>query len=374
MADKRLLYEISIIRPLVILLLVVYHALCIYTGGWSRPVGVEPNTIYWWLGYLISGFRIETIALVGGYVFSYQCIELGKRSNFFAFTWKKFKRLIIPAIIFGIVYYMLFKFSPQTFRWTIFPWKILNGVGHLWFLPMLFWCFLLSWLIDKAIHWINLRSPKTAEWGGWGLLFLLAAFSLWQPAKLRLGLTRVPHFIFYFYLGYWLRHKMSSQEFKPASQKYILISVLLSIIYISVLCVKLQAIKVQLPGIPWPRPAFFQGWSSYLIATLKLIHTTTGMLAIYFSVWYWLHKESAPSQGQPGPILKYASGLCYGVYVYHMFFMEWLYFHTSMPATLSATTLGAWFLPWIVFLITLPLSAAATWLTLRFKFGRMLIG
>jgi len=71
-----LLYEVSIIRPLVIFLLVVYHSLCIYTGGWPVPQGLESNDFYWWLGHLISGFRIETIAFVGGYVFSYQCNEL----------------------------------------------------------------------------------------------------------------------------------------------------------------------------------------------------------------------------------------------------------------------------------------------------------
>ena len=29
---------------------------------------------------------------------------------------------------------------------------ILNGAGHLWFLPMLFWCFILMWIL-KEIHW-----------------------------------------------------------------------------------------------------------------------------------------------------------------------------------------------------------------------------
>ena len=37
--NKRLLYEISIIRPLIIFLLVVYHSLCVFTGGWVPPQG-----------------------------------------------------------------------------------------------------------------------------------------------------------------------------------------------------------------------------------------------------------------------------------------------------------------------------------------------
>ena len=110
--NKPLLTEVSIIRPLVIFLLVAYHALCPYTGGWTPPDGVEPNALYWWVGRLISGFRIETIAFVGGYVFCYQCRELGRRLPLHRFAWKKVRRLLIPSFLFGTLYYLLFRFNP----------------------------------------------------------------------------------------------------------------------------------------------------------------------------------------------------------------------------------------------------------------------
>ena len=72
-------------------------------------------------------------------MFCYQCVELGRRQGFIGFVWKKFKRLIIPCFVFGIVYYLLFRFNAARFTWRVAFWRVANGIGHLWFLPMLFW-------------------------------------------------------------------------------------------------------------------------------------------------------------------------------------------------------------------------------------------
>ena len=74
MSQKQLLFEVSIIRPLAIFLLVVYHSMCIYTGAWEVPVGSEYNLVYDVVGQLITGFRIETLAFIGGYDLAFQFI------------------------------------------------------------------------------------------------------------------------------------------------------------------------------------------------------------------------------------------------------------------------------------------------------------
>lgn len=328
------------------------------------PAGVEANALYWWLGQLISGFRIETIALVGGYVFSYQSVELGRRISLPRFAWKKAVRLLIPAILFGAVYYMLFRYQPGHWSWYVFCWKLLNGVGHLWFLPMLFWCFLLGWLIDAGLHLLRSRSERFFKAAGWILLAILAAASVWQPTGLRMGLTRVPHFIFYFYLGYWLRIQMAERETQPGSKRFLWWSIALAVVYLVMLCLRLQVWKYQLPGMPWVRPEWLSGGTALTMRLLRLVHTTSGILALFFAVWYVLYNkgEGAISK-QPGLALREASDICYGVYVYHMFFMEWLYFHTSLPASIAATDAGAWALPWIILAIVLPLSIVSTWAT-----------
>ena len=140
---KKLLYEVSIIRPLVILLLVVMHSFTMYDGGWPLPAGIHDVTAYAWFVNFISGFRIETIALIVGYIFAYQSLELDRHYNLVTFATKKFKRLIIPCLLFSLCYYLLFQRDSYEILSLSFFIKLSSGFGHMWFLPMLFWCFIL---------------------------------------------------------------------------------------------------------------------------------------------------------------------------------------------------------------------------------------
>lgn len=375
---KKLLYEISIIRPLIIFLLVVYHSLCVFTGGWVPPAGVPDNAVYWWLGHLISGFRIETIAFVGGYVFCYQCVEQARRQRFFAFVWKKFKRLIIPCFLFGIVYFLLYRFNPARFSFHVAFWRVANGIGHLWFLPMLFWCFMASWLLDRLLHWLSERHPAFYRPAGWLLLLLLAGVSLLRPTGLKLGLTRAPYFLFYFYLGYWLRALIRQRLEAPQTAegspwRRVVCLCLAWMTYLAVLLLYLQVTNLHLPGVSFQCPHWLRGWNIWCVRLLTFGRTTSGILALYFTVICFLRHHRSPD-AQPSPFLRQCSRLCYGVYVFHMFFMQHLYFGTSFPQLCCASTIGAWLLPWVVLVITLSLSVVLTSLLLRTRFGRFLIG
>ena len=111
MKEKKLLYEVSIIRPLIIFLLVVLHSFAPIIGSWEAIKGVETIPAYYWLCKFIQGFRIETIALIAGYVFAFQSIDLGRKYDFLPFAWKKVKRLIIPCIAFSLAYFLLFNYE-----------------------------------------------------------------------------------------------------------------------------------------------------------------------------------------------------------------------------------------------------------------------
>ena len=370
---KKLLFEISIIRPLIIFLLVVYHSLCVFTGGWAVPQGVSPNAAYWWMGHLISGFRIETIAFVGGYVFCYQCFELGKRKGFFGFLWKKFKRLIIPCFVFGIVYYLLFRFNTNKFNWQVAFWRVANGIEHLWFLPMLFWCFLVCWLIDRLLQWLHARHGAWFMPVGWFLLAGLAAVSLLRVSGLKLGLSRVPYFLFYFYLGYWLRILLKRNAKENGSAGFPLLFMVLWVLYFLFLMLHLQATHLILPGFSFQCPHWLRGCSQLTLHLFAFAHTACGILALYFTVAYWLRRYREPDS-QPGPFLRQCSRLCYGVYVFHMFFMKPFYYNTPFPAWCAACGVGEWLMPWVVLSVTLGLSILVTWLLLKTRFGRFLIG
>ena len=375
---KTLLYEISIIRPLVIFLLVFYHSLCVFTGGWTAPAGVPSNAFYWWLGHLVSGFRIEAIAFVGGYVFCYQCVERGRRSPLPAFIWKKFKRLIIPCFIFGALYYLLFLFHPDRFRWNVFFWRLANGVSHLWFLPMLFWCFLVCWLADRLLSLLSARSRGWALAVGWLLFVLFAVASLFRVTGLRMGFTRLNYFMFYFYLGYWLRfllpalRRKNRPAVRPLARGWLL-PVLLWLFYLVFLYLHYQVTHLRLPGFGFDCPSFLRGWSHTALHLVTLGHTACGILALYTTVMLWLRRHRT-ADAQPGPWLRQCSRLCYGVYVLHMFVLQYLLYYTSLPQWCCALPSGEWLLPWVLLLPAVALSALGTWLLLKTRFGRFLIG
>lgn len=69
------LSEISVIRPILIVLLVVYHAFIIYRGGWVQPVGYQDNTTYWWIASSAYSFMLEMFVFISGYVWAFQIME-----------------------------------------------------------------------------------------------------------------------------------------------------------------------------------------------------------------------------------------------------------------------------------------------------------
>lgn len=349
MAEKKLLYEVSIIRPLIIFLLVVLHSFTMYGGGWSLPEGIDEVGAYYWLCKLISGFRVETIALIAGYVFAYQSVVLGRKYEFKSFAVKKIKRLLFPMLFFGLIYYFCFKFDAQTFSWTEFLMSIFSGVGHLWFLPMLFWCFLSIWTID--------RFKLSSIW----LFCILAVISLIPiPISLPFGFQRLTYFLFYCYAGYYLYLNKAKVLARLSNVPSITI---LWVLYFVLLLVNYLVIT----------PA---GWESGVVgyeryarilvsAFLKLLYSCFGILAIYLIVTKFTENESY----QPKKWIIESSSLCYGVYVYHQFLLVFIYYYTSLPSLV-----GTYWLPFVGFTIAIFVSVFLAKVTLKTKFGRMLIG
>lgn len=307
-----------------------------YAGGWPFPDGIEHVQLYSAGVKLITGFRIEMIALVSGYVFAYQSVKLNKKYDFRIFLKKKFNRLVIPGLIFSLVYYFCFQFNKPalgSFRWFV---ELSSGFGHLWFLPMLFWCFLAIWVID--------RYSFPSKW----LFPILAILSVVKFPDLPLGFSKVFHFAFYCYLGYLMQLYKNELLERYAHVKYIVV------LWMSYLLLVWCSAWL----------ADFEGYT-ILKNILSLLVACNGIFAMYFLVCKCIGKADF--------VLKDwvigASSVCYGVYVYHQFILWCLYYHTPVPQML-----GTYILPWCGLGIALPLSILLTKLSLRTKIGRFLIG
>ena len=134
---KKLLNDVVIIRPLAIFLLVVWHSFIIYTGGWKQPENFKPIETYWWIAKGSYACMLELFVFISGYVFA---LGLEKKNP----TLKnvlvgKFKRLIIPSIIFSLVYYVMF-YDIHNFSISSslpFPSVILSNISSILCVPIL---------------------------------------------------------------------------------------------------------------------------------------------------------------------------------------------------------------------------------------------
>lgn len=342
MGEKKLVYEVSIIRPLVIFLLVVFHCLCIYIGSWDSIESIIRIPIYYWIANLISGFRIETIALVAGYIFAYQNIDLKRYIPFFPLMRKKFLRLIVPCWFFGVFYYFLVMYNHINWKESIY--YILNGAGHLWFLPMLFWCFVFLWLIH---HY-----QPNKFW----TFITLSVLSILPMPSLPFGLTRMPHFAFYAYAGYclWIYREQIFEKFLKRKWIILFITAYLVLLYMNCSLKHFGAEEYELPL-----------YAKILTRVLKYFIVFTGISALYLIVCsYTINPHFKPANW-----VIQSSKICYGVYIFHQFILKYLYYQTPLPEYA-----GSYWLPWIALCIALPLSIILSILFLRTKFGHFLIG
>ena len=132
---------ISIIRVMSMIIIVAYHCMCYNAGIWARYSCNNVNENIAVVAKIFVSIALPMFFFISGYVYSLNIHE-GKYKNGFAFVYKKYSRLIVPTIFFTIIYCMLF---PRDYRFM----EIISGVGHLWFLPTLFICFLLTYSLNS---------------------------------------------------------------------------------------------------------------------------------------------------------------------------------------------------------------------------------
>ena len=72
------LLDAVVIRPLIIGIVVIYHAFIIYNGGWEEPVGFQSIKWYGWIAKFFDTFQMPAIIFVSGYIYGYQQLTLGR--------------------------------------------------------------------------------------------------------------------------------------------------------------------------------------------------------------------------------------------------------------------------------------------------------
>lgn len=211
--NPMVLHNVTLIRPILIILLVFYHAFAPFSGAWEPISGYPDIPVYWWLDKTSYAFMLETFVFISGFVFGFQVRIKGEsKLNAKNLFWNKFKRLFIPSIVFSLLYLLLFQRNYTSIIEGTY--NVVNGVAHMWFLPMLFWCFVLVWVIEK------LRIPTRFNVCLFGIMAFLPIPSL------PLQLSKTFYYFIFFLVGYLIQRK-SIDLTRFYTRKYAIISVLL---------------------------------------------------------------------------------------------------------------------------------------------------
>ena len=352
-SNKRypILVEVAVMRPILIGCIVIGHSFAIFNGAWPCPIkGVElESSAYSLVNPLFISFQLAGFVFISGYVNSYiGSVNKIKFSGGVKFVTKKIRRLLVPAWIFGVIYYFLFLYSHDTFTIKSCLLKILLGAGHLWFLPMLFGCFLFVWVCERyRIKMIYIFA-----------LFLLVGILPFQF----IAYTQFLHYVFYFYLGQIVWRNRLNISLKRNA--FLCLNL---IVYISTFTLY-NSLKAEMLD-SWNLFVSCKDWEAFIfliqVNFIKMLMCTSGILFFLGSILRIIFKRDI----HENKVVKFSNKICYGVYIYHQFILWYLVYHTNL-----VSKIGIIELPFFLLLITLVVSVFLVYISLKTKVGRFLIG
>lgn len=342
---KKYLEDVVYLRLILIFLLIWTHAFSPYTGAWQRIQGVEEIPSYYWIGFFIHYMRMQALVFISGYLLGYTSLRKDDALSARSCVVKKLRRLILPSLVFSVAYFWLLSRHDVSLPTAVY--SIVNGCGHLWFLPMLFWCFLLVFVAEKV------KAPPA-------LVVALGVLAALLPVpELPLRLNRTMAFFIYFYMGFGLKRGYLDC-LQPRRTLWPILACLG--IYVAGFFVETWHLAHPL----------MQGHESFLARAVNICATNlltlcmsaAGLLGAYWAIHRW-----AVGRVKLKNWMIVGSTYCYGVYICQQFILQWLYYHTSLPQAVGAAAL-----PWIAIAITLAFSLLITRLMLQTRAGRYLIG
>ena len=335
---KKYLYEVIPIRLFLIVTLVFYHAFCIFSGAWKSIGGYPEIPIYSILDKLSYACLLETFVFISGYIFGFQVRKKGfmalSANSIFI---KKFKRLIIPSILFSFLYILLLGNIKQPITQILYD--LINGVGHMWFLPMLFWCFVGVYVIE----WLKMRANIALC-----VLFLMIFLSA-IPLPFRIGNSF--YYLFFFYIGY-LFQKL---EWKLPQNK--LLFVLATCLFVASF-----VLKLLIGNISGEFGLFFKVLLYVSNSLVRAVCASMGIIILLYGATFIINHMNVSSSS-----LLYLSDCCFGVYLFQQFILKFIY-NGELPHLLNP-----YLLPWISFVVSLIVSIVLTILLRKTKIGRQIL-
>lgn len=332
--------EITLMRFVLAILIVLLHSFTCFQGVWAEPEGFIEIDFYKWIARFCTSFTLESFVFISGYLLAFQIIFLKRKVRGKNLLISKFKRLIVPSIFFSFFYFLFF-LEYKGFGNALY--SVINGSGHMWFLPMLFWCFMGAWLIEK------LRINDYLK------LFLLLLLNLFWPKNLPLQMTAATDFLYFFYLGYIVyKHSSFSKKIFSGYQLIMGWGVYLVVFYL------LFSLKLSIHNSDFITYKLLPIYERNLC---QISYATLGTLLFYLTAKWYTRNYTIHS------FTVKISSLCFGIYLFQQFILKGLYYKTGFTSLV-----GPYWFPWLGFIITLFLSSFLSLLFVKNRLGRFLIG
>ena len=331
MKQKEFLQDISILRSFSIIVVVLFHVYGMMFADHFPATKELYHSIYFTFNNCwIINIAMPLFVFISGYLFYYQ-LQKGKYPTFILLLRKKFTRVLIPYFIFGLVM--------MATTGNFHPFELLHGgYWHLWFLPMIFWCFIISYFLKGISTWNK----------GILIAFILILFAISMLDKIFpriMGLHNVTIWYCWFLWG-GVVYLFNNQINKILNKIQIYWTFLFLYIFIN-------SFK--------PTPYGEITW--YLIIS---------QICIIIILWYYFHNTKWEYFQPLITFSKYS----YGIYIFHNWLALYLISRTAQhifPLVEWATNHTILF-PLCFFAITLGISFALSWGLLKTKIGNFLIG
>ena len=279
---------------------------------------------------------------ISGYLFSHLVIDRGKYESFSGFIKNKVQRLLIPCVVFiGVMSLTL----QENFIDKLFFYGF-----HLWFLKVLFVCFIVCWFSNKYI-----TNPKN-EVLVWILTVLLMAAPMIQFWSLGQFFKK---YVF-FYTGYLIYKYRKNFSFLYNKKGLIISSVVFGMLVLTGLFLY--------GNYSWNDDFDFR--EPLPIKAIEILIMGFATIALVFSaVNVYLNNHPNFKLG----ILATINNLSYGIYLLHVYLLQTMYKYLNdiLGPLFNAHYIVA---PIILFVLVIVLSIIVTKLVKKIKYGSYIVG
>lgn len=342
------LYDVAFIRSVAVILVVFFHAYCMmYTSAHFPNSYQSYRDIYYNLNSICLWFHMPLFVFISGYLFSYLYIEKGKYTQFFGkkgLLLNKTHRLLVPYVIFSL-------FFASTTNSLSLAGIFSGGYSHLWFLTMLFWCFMLGYILIKK------KSIALTPSACMLLLFIFFMLMLFPYCPPRLfGIHNLFRWFFWFWLGcsvFHFRHTLFS-AFRRFKALFTFPTLYLIFMYL----------QIRTVGDYDRNVIRYCAEIGFVFAVLWIWFTVNVCLKRYGTAWAQLR------------IIQEIGSCSFGIYIFHNWLEPFMISRTAQ----SIFPLAEWardhviLFPLCFSLAALICSYVLTKLCLMTKVGRMLLG